>query len=137
MMPAYVTKSLVIPDGELEWKFTPSGGPGGQHANRSNTRVELTWELARSQSLTDGQRTRLRSRFGDTVRIVVDDHRSQHRNRDIAVERLAEMCRQALTARRKARKPTKPSRRAKQRRMDSKTRLSDKKKLRRKPKPDS
>lgn len=129
----YVNQSLVISDDELEWRFTPSGGPGGQHANRSNTRVELLWDIAGSPSLSDRQRNRLRRRFGDTVRVVADDHRSQYRNRVTATERLGELCREALKAPPKRRKKTKPSRRAKQRRVDAKRQRGKTKKLRQAP----
>ncbi len=132
-MPVYVNQSLVIGDDELEWRFSTSGGPGGQHANRANTRVELLWDIAGSPSLTERQRNRLRRRLGDTARVVADDTRSQHRNRSIAMERLGELCRDALKAPPKRRKPTKPSRRAKQRRVDAKRKRGETKKLRRNP----
>jgi ribosome-associated protein len=132
-MPVYVSDQLLIGDDELEWRFTPSGGPGGQHANKANTRVELSWDLASSASLTERQRTRLRARLGDTVRVVADDHRSQYRNRMVAGERLAEMCRRALAPPPKPRKPTKPSRGARKRRLESKRRAGQTKRLRRKP----
>ncbi len=132
-VPVYVNQSLVIGDDELEWRFTSSGGPGGQHANRANTRVELLWDITASPSLTERQRNRLRRRFGDTARVVADDTRSQHRNRTIAMDRLGDLCRDALKAPPKRRKPTKPSRRARQRRIDAKRKRGRKKELRRKP----
>ncbi len=132
-VPVYVDKSLVIGDNELEWRFSSSGGPGGQHANRAATRVELLWDIAESPSLTDGQRNRLRRRLGDTARVVAEDTRSQHRNRTIAMERLGDLCREALKAPPKRRKPTKPSRRAKKRRLDAKRQRGRTKKLRRNP----
>lgn len=132
-MPIHVNQSLVIGDDELEWRFTSSGGPGGQHANRANTRVELLWDIDGSPSLSERQRNRLRRRLGDTVRVVADDTRSQHRNRTIAMDRLGALCREALKAPPKKRKPTKPSRRAKQRRLDAKRQRSRTKKLRQSP----
>ncbi|MDH4277853.1 MAG: alternative ribosome rescue aminoacyl-tRNA hydrolase ArfB [Acidimicrobiia bacterium] len=132
-MPVYVDKNLVIADDELEWRFTSSGGPGGQHANRANTRVELLWDIAGSPSLTERQRNRLTRRFGETVRVVADDTRSQYRNRTIAMDRLGDLCRDALKAPPKRRTPTKPSRRAKQRRIDAKRQRGRTKKLRQNP----
>jgi ribosome-associated protein len=133
MVPVFVNQSLVIGDDELEWRFSSSGGPGGQHANRANTRVELLWDIAGSPTLTERQRNRLRRRFGDAARIVADDTRSQYRNRAIAMERLGDACRDALKAPPKRRKPTKPSRRAKQRRIDAKRKRGQTKKLRQNP----
>src|SRR5437879_5668668 len=84
-----VNSSLSIPWGELEWRFTPSGGPGGQHANRSSTRVELRFDVEASSSLGPRQRERVLSALGPIVRVVADDERSQARNRALAAERLA------------------------------------------------
>src|SRR5947209_3177719 len=86
--PIASTGSCSIPLSELEWRFTPSGGPGGQHANRSNTRVEVRFDVATSPSLGERQRARLLERLGPTVRVVADDERSQARNRALALERL-------------------------------------------------
>lgn len=131
-MSIEVTPSLHVPDSELEWRYTTSGGPGGQHANRSSTRVQLSWNIAESGVIGDAMRVRLVNKLGDVIRVDVDDHRSQLRNRDIAAERLAEKVRAALQQQKK-RKKTKPSRRAKQRRLDAKRKNSDRKKARRKP----
>ena len=127
-----VKSGLVIPGSELAERFMPSGGPGGQHANRSNTRVELRFDAAGSEVLTDHQRRRITEQLGDDVRVVVDDERSQHRNRDIARERLAGRLRNALApqARRRA---TRPSRGAKERRLKEKKRRSEIKAQRRRP----
>src|SRR5437868_15243654 len=84
-----VTRSLCIPLDELECRFSASGGPGGQHANRSNTRAEVRFDIASSPSLGPRQRARLLERFGPVVRVVVDAERSQLRNRSLAQERLA------------------------------------------------
>ena len=131
-MPIEINSSLVIPDAELEWKFTTSGGPGGQHANRSSTRVQLSWSIANSGVLSESMRDRLQAKLGDVVRVDVDDHRSQLRNKDVAGERLADKVRAALVRQRK-RKPTKPTKGAQRRRLDSKRRTSQTKNLRQKP----
>ncbi len=85
----HVSNSLTIPAEELVWRYSPSGGPGGQHANKSNTRVELIFEIAESAVLSDGQRIILAGSFGPRLRVVVDESRSQMRNRQVASERLA------------------------------------------------
>lgn len=127
-----VSGGLTIPGAELSERFMPSGGPGGQHANRSNTRVELRFDVAASCALSDYQRSRITELLGDEVRVVVDDERSQHRNRDIARERLAGRLRNALT-REATRRPTRPSRGAKERRLKEKKRRSEIKAQRRRP----
>ena len=127
-----VNGGLTIPGTELAERFMPSGGPGGQHANRSNTRVELRFDVAASTTLSDSQRRRITEVLGDDVRVVVDDERSQHRNRDIARERLAGRLRNALR-RETARRPTKPSRGARERRLKEKKRRSEIKAQRRRP----
>src|SRR4051812_13195070 len=91
-----VNRTLSIPIDEFEWRFTPSGGPGGQHANRSNTRVELRFDVSESPSLGPRQRARLLERLGPVVRVTVDAERSQLRNRALALERLAGKLRTAL-----------------------------------------
>ena len=131
-MPIEINQSLVIPDAELDWKFTTSGGPGGQHANRSSTRVQLSWNIAESAVLSDSVRNRLQTKLGDVVRADVDDHRSQLRNKDTALERLADKVKAALIQQRK-RRPTKPSKGSQRRRLDGKKRDSQTKKLRKKP----
>lgn len=117
-----------IPGADLEWRYTTSGGPGGQHANRSRTRVELRWDLTKAD-LTTTQRERLVRRFGDIVVVVADDERSQSRNRALARSRLAERVAAALVVPRR-RVGTKPGRGARQRRLDKKRQTSDKKKSR-------
>ena len=131
-MPIEVSSSLVIPDAELDWKFTTSGGPGGQHANRSSTRVQLSWNIADSAVLSTQVRDRLIVKLGDVVRSDVDDFRSQLRNKDLASQRLADKIRTALVEQPK-RKKTKPSRGAQRRRLESKKRNSQRKKMRQKP----
>lgn len=121
-----VSPSLRIPLAEIEVRTGPSGGPGGQHANRSHTRVELRFDVAGSPSLGPRQRERLVEKLGPSVRVVVDEHRSQARNRALAHERLAGRLAAALRVE-APRRPTKPSRGAVQRRLDDKRRQSDRK----------
>ncbi len=125
-----ITSSLRIPVAELQFRFTPSGGPGGQHANKVATRVELRFDVAGSPSLGPYQRSRLLERLGSEVRVVADDERSQLRNRQLAVERFSERMAAALRVE-KARRPTRPSRGAKERRLADKRRLSERKRSRR------
>jgi ribosome-associated protein len=129
-----VNRTLRIPLDELEWRFTPSGGPGGQHANRSNTRVELRFDVASSPSLGPRQRARLLERLGPTVRVTVDAERSQLRNRALAMERLADRLAAVLQIE-KPRQATRPTAAARRRRMDTKRRLGEKKRQRRPPSP--
>ncbi len=134
-MPIEVNANLTIPDAELEWRFTPSGGPGGQRANRSNTRVELTWSASASAVPSEGQRRRIVSTIGPTVRVVVDDERSQARNREIAQTRLADKVAEALIVP-KNRRATRPTAGSRRRRVADKRRTSEKKRLRRPPRQD-
>lgn len=127
-----ITRSCAIPLSELEWRFSSSGGPGGQHANRSNTRAEVRFDVAASPSLLDVHRERLVQRLGPVVRVVADDERSQLRNRDLALERLRARLAEALRVER-TRRPTAPTRGSKLRRLESKKRRSDIKRLRRPP----
>jgi ribosome-associated protein len=133
-----VSRSLEIPEHELELKFTPSGGPGGQHANRSATRVEIVWNVADSSALGPRQRARLLDRLGHRidssgyVRVRSDRFRSQTRNRADALERLAELVRESLRAPRD-RRPTKPTRASKDERVRRKKRRAETKRLRRPP----
>jgi ribosome-associated protein len=129
-----VNRSLVIPLDELEWRFTPSGGPGGQHANRSNTRAEVRFDIAGSPSLGPRQRARLLDRFGPSIRVAVDDERSQLRNRAVAQERLAARLKAALRVD-KERRPTAPSQAARRRRLEEKRRRGLQKQQRRPPAP--
>ena len=127
-----VTRSVRIPRHELQVTFSTSGGPGGQHANRSHTRVELRLDLETSSAFGPVQRQRVIDRLGPEIRVVVDDERSQTRNRGIAEQRLVERLREALHVD-PPRRPTKPTRAAKQRRLASKQRRSDIKQSRRRP----
>jgi ribosome-associated protein len=131
-MDVRVHSGLTIPDGELSVRFTPSGGPGGQHANRSNTRVELTWDVQTSAAIDDHARARLVEKLGPVVRIVVDDERSQLRNRELAYERLRVRLQAALHEP-KARRKTKPSRSSQRRRVTGKRQRGQLKQQRRNP----
>ena len=127
-----VTRSLTIPAAELRWRFTRSGGPGGQHANTADTRAEVRFDVAGSPSLGPRQRARLLERLGPEVRVVADDERSQARNRSLAMERLAGRLAAALHVER-PRRPTRPTKASKTRRLDAKRRQSERKRMRRPP----
>jgi ribosome-associated protein len=127
-----VTRSVRIPRHELQVSFSPSGGPGGQHANRSHTRVELRLDLETSSAFGPVQRQRVIERLGPELRIVVDDERSQTRNRALAEQRLVARLREALHVD-KPRRPTKPTEASKQRRIADKQRRGQLKQSRRKP----
>jgi len=128
-------RHLVIPAAELEWRFSASGGPGGQHANTANTRVELTFDIARSGVLGPRQRARLLDKLGPALRIVVTDERSQARNRQLAAERLAERLDLALRVDR-PRQPTLPTQASRERRLRAKQLRSARKLERRAPTPE-
>lgn len=127
-----VTRSVSIPLSEIELRFSRSSGPGGQHAQKSETRVEAVFDVEASGSLTDRQKQRVLQKAGPVLRAIAQDERSQARNRELATERLAETLREALHVARR-RKPTKPSRAAVERRLESKRRRSETKRLRRPP----
>lgn len=127
-----MTRSCVIPLSELTWKFTGSGGPGGQHANTSNTRVEVRFDVEQSPSLGPRQRARLLERLGPVVRVVASDERSQARNRALALDRLRSRLADALRVERE-RRPTAPTTGSRQRRVEAKRRRSDVKRLRGRP----
>jgi ribosome-associated protein len=127
-----VTASCSISLDELEWRFSASGGPGGQHANTSNTRVELIFDVAGSRSLGPRQRARVVERLGPVVRVVSSSTRSQARNRDLALARLRDRLAAALRVQR-TRVPTKTPNRARQQRLETKRRRSDVKRGRRPP----
>lgn len=131
-MAITVDDRLVIPDTELSWRFSPSGGPGGQHANRSNTRAELTWDVAGSTSVDEHRHRLLLDRLGTSCTVVADDERSQARNRDAATRRLAKRVREALVVER-TRRSTRPTAGSRRRRLDGKRRRSQDKQLRRRP----
>lgn len=122
----------MLPLAELDFRFSRSSGPGGQHANTSETRVEAVFEVESSSALTDAQKRRVLARVGPTLRAVAQDERSQLRNRELATERLVAQLRVALKVERQ-RVPTRPSKAAKERRLESKKRRGATKKLRRPP----
>jgi ribosome-associated protein len=127
-----VTPNVRIPLAELSWRFSPSGGPGGQHANKVNTRVELRFNIEHSPSLGPHQRARLMARLGPELRIVVDEARSQGRNRQLAQQRFIERMAAGLHVE-KTRRPTRPSKGAKEKRLTEKRQLSERKQNRRRP----
>jgi len=130
-----VSNSLRIPVAELGWRFSRSGGPGGQHANTADTRVEVRFDVLGSPSLGPRQRQRLLERLGPEVRVVASDERSQARNRELATRRLAERIAQALRTE-VPRRATKPSRGSVERRLEVKRRQATRKADRRRPDPD-
>jgi ribosome-associated protein len=127
-----VTRSVVVPLGEIELRFSRSSGPGGQHAQKSETRVEALFDVEASSALTDAQKRRVIARAGPVLRAVAQDERSQWRNRELAVERIVEHLREALRVQRR-RVATKPSKAAVERRLERKRRRSTTKRLRRAP----
>jgi ribosome-associated protein len=125
-----VTRSVSIPRSEIELRFSRSSGPGGQHAQKSDTRVEAIFEVEASAALSEAQKRRVIAKAGPVLRAVAQDERSQWRNRELATERLVESLREALRVPRK-RKPTKPSKGSVERRLDAKRRRSELKRRRR------
>jgi ribosome-associated protein len=130
-----VSRTCSIPLDELEWRFSGSGGPGGQHANTANTRVEVRFDIAQSDALGPRQRARLLERLGPIVRVVASDERSQLRNRQLALQRLAEKLAAALHIDR-PRHPTSPTRASRERRLQEKRERGERKKDRRAPNTD-
>jgi ribosome-associated protein len=127
-----VTRTVAIPRSEIELRFSRSSGPGGQHAQRTETRVEAVFDVESSAALTDAQKRRVVGRAGPVLRAISQDERSQWRNRELAVERLVEQLREALRVRPR-RVPTKPSGEARERRLQEKRRRGEVKRLRRPP----
>jgi ribosome-associated protein len=127
-----VSRSCRIPMEELEWRFSASGGPGGQHANTSNTKAEVRFDVAGSPSLGPRQRARLLERLGPVVRVVASDERSQARNRDLALARLAVRLADGLRID-PVRHPTRPRPSARLNRLTDKRRRSETKRLRARP----
>lgn len=123
-------RGLVIPAAELDEQFSKSSGPGGQSVNTTDSRVELRWDPATSAALTDQRRERLIEALGSPVVIVASQHRSQHRNRKAARERLADQLRRALAPPAPQRRPTKPSAGARRRRLEAKKQRGQLKALR-------
>jgi ribosome-associated protein len=128
-----VEKGTVIPLDEIELRASRSSGPGGQHANVTASRIEAVFDVDASEALDDEQRELLRSRVGDRVTAVAQDARNQARNRELALERLREKLAAGLK-RPKKRRPTRPSRAARERRLEDKRRKAERKAQRRPPK---
>jgi ribosome-associated protein len=125
-----VTRSVTLPLREIELRTSRSSGPGGQHAQKTESRVEAVFEVEASEALTEMQKRRVVAKAGPVLRAVAQDERSQLRNRELAVERLVEQLRAALRVERR-RVATKPSRAAVERRLEQKKRRAHTKKLRR------
>jgi ribosome-associated protein len=130
-----VTRSVVLPLAEIQLRTSRSSGPGGQHAQKSETRVEAVFDVEASTALTDAQKRRVVAKAGPVLRAVAQDERSQLRNKDLAVERLVASLREALRVPRR-RVATKPSAASKQRRLEAKKRRSQVKRLRGSPRQD-
>jgi ribosome-associated protein len=128
----HVTRSVTLPVAEVEFRTSRSSGPGGQQAQKSETRVEAVFDVESSAALTEMQKKRVVGKAGPVLRAIAQDERSQLRNKELALERLVAQLRAALYVERK-RKPTKPSKAAVERRLEAKKRRADTKKLRRSP----
>jgi ribosome-associated protein len=127
-----VTRSVVVPLSEIELRTSRSSGPGGQHAQKSETRVEAVFDVESSSALSDAQKRRVIGKAGPVLRAIAQDERSQLRNRELAIERLTAALREALRVPRK-RVPTRPSAASKERRLDAKRRRGQVKRLRQLP----
>lgn len=130
-----VTRSVAVPRSEVTVRFSASGGPGGQHANKAATRVELTFDVANSPSLSARVKERMVERLGPVVRIVADDQRSQVRNRMLAETRLADRLRSALHVA-PTRRATRPTKGSEKRRLEAKRQRSQTKASRNRPRYD-
>jgi ribosome-associated protein len=129
---------ITVPADELSWRFSRASGPGGQSVNTADSRVELSYDVARSRAMSESQRERAMSRLGGrlvdgVLTVTASEHRSQLRNRRAATVRLAETLADALAPPPKPRRPTRPSRGARARRRAAKERRSETKRLRRPP----
>jgi len=125
-----VTRSVVLPLSEIELRVSRSSGPGGQHANTAETRVEAVFDVEASAALTENQKRRVVAKAGRILRAIAQDERSQVRNRELAIDRLVARLAEALRVERH-RVPTRPSRAAKEQRLDAKKRRGQTKRLRR------
>lgn len=133
-----VTTTLVVPEAELSWRFSRSSGPGGQGVNTTDSRVELSWDVARSAVLTESQRARVLDRLGrrvvdGVVTVTASEHREQRRNRDAARTRLATLLADAVAPPGPPRRATRPTRGSVERRIGAKKRRTEVKRLRRPP----
>jgi len=140
-MDLELSPTLTIPSAELGWRFSRSSGPGGQHVNTSDSRVELTWNVVGSAVLSEGQRTRLVARLGDrlvagAITVTASERRSQLRNREIALGRLADLVRTCLAPDPAPRRATKPTKGSQRRRLAAKERRSQTKQQRQRPRDD-
>ena len=127
-----VTRSVAIPFAEIELRFSRSSGPGGQHAQRTESRVEAVFDVEASAALSPTQKRRVIAKAGPVLRALAQDERSQWRNRELAIERLVETLREALRVPRR-RRPTKPTAASRARRLEAKRRRAETKRLRRRP----
>jgi ribosome-associated protein len=133
-----INRSVTVDDGELDFTFARSGGPGGQHANTSSTKVELRWDVDASPALTEHQRELVRTRLANRINsdgvlvLQSSEYRSQTRNREAVIARFTALLADALRVQ-TSRRPTKPTRAARQRRLEAKRRRADTKALRRPP----
>lgn len=137
-MDLEVSPALTIPASELRWRFSRSSGPGGQHVNTSDSRVELFWNIAGSAALSDGQRTMLALRLGrrlvtGVITVTASEQRSQLRNREIALGKLADLIATGLAPEAAQRRPTKPTRSSNRRRLAAKEHRSATKRQRQRP----
>jgi ribosome-associated protein len=130
--PMPVNAEVAIPLSEIEIRASRSSGPGGQHANVTASRVEVVFEIAKSAALTDEQKRRLATRHRERVTAIAQDARSQARNRELALERLREKLAAGLAVPRK-RRPTRPTKAARERRLAQKRRSGQRKRERRRP----
>ena len=137
-MDLEVSDALTIPSSELRWRFSRASGPGGQHVNTSDSRAEVIWDVVGSAALSDSQRAIMLSRLdkrlvGGTISVIASERRSQLRNRESALERLADILRTALLPEAAPRRPTKPTRGSERRRLAAKVQRSATKQQRRRP----
>ena len=141
LMDLEVSTALTIPASELGWRFSRSSGPGGQHVNTSDSRVELSWSIVNSKTLSDEQRERLLSRLrgrliAGVITVTSSEERSQLRNRENALRKLAEIVSAGLAPEGPRRRPTKPTKGSNRRRLAAKERRSETKQHRRRPSTD-
>ncbi|PPF26816.1 aminoacyl-tRNA hydrolase [Rathayibacter tritici] len=137
-MDLEVRPGLVVPASELQWRFSRSSGPGGQHVNTSDSRVQLTWNVAASTALSEEQRARVLERLGrrlvsGAITVTVAQERSQLRNRETALEMLRGLVSTALAPPSAPRRPTRPTRGSTRRRLAAKQQRSAAKQQRRRP----
>ncbi|WP_404287842.1 alternative ribosome rescue aminoacyl-tRNA hydrolase ArfB [Glutamicibacter arilaitensis] len=137
-MDLEITRALSIPESELSWRFSRSSGPGGQHVNTSDSRVELSWSVPGSRVLSDDQRERLLGRLDSkliagVITVTASEQRSQLRNREIAMQKLADLVGAALAPDGPRRRATKPTKGSQRRRLATKSRRSETKQQRKRP----